>query len=61
MSGQGDFWSGWVSIPVEDGSTNTLLQRDFYEGDGCYTFESPLQMFLGKNLQIQVQNRILLG
>ena len=49
MSGVGDFWSGWVSIPVEDGSTNKLLQRDnFYEGDGCYTFVITITNVLGE-------------
>ena len=50
MPGVGDFWSGWVSIPVEQSSsTLKLLQRDnFYDGDGCYTFVITIQNVLGE-------------
>ena len=45
VSGIGDFWTGWVAMPGTDGGN--LARGDFFDGDGCYTFEVSIQNDLG--------------
>ena len=45
VSGIGDFWTGWVAMPGTDGGN--LARGDFFDGDGCYTFEVSIQNALG--------------
>ena len=48
VSGIGDFWSGWVAMPGTD--AGNLGRDDFYDGDGCYTFEVSIQNELGEDV-----------
>lgn len=45
VAGIGDFWSGWVAMPGTE--AGNLARDDFYDGDGCYTFEVSIQNELG--------------
>ena len=37
VNGLGEFWVGWVIMPGTE--AGNLARDDFYDGDGCYTFE----------------------
>ena len=45
VAGIGDFWTGWVAMPGTD--AGNLAKDDFFDGDGCYTFEVSIQNTLG--------------
>ena len=45
VSGLGEFWSGWVVMPGTE--AGNLARDDFYDSDGCYTFEIELVNVLG--------------
>ena len=46
-NGYGDFSSYWVSLHLDG---NFLEKGDFYDGDGCYTFEITLENEYGSTL-----------
>ena len=46
-NGYGDFSSYWVSLHLDG---NFLEKGDFYDGDGCYTFEITLEKEYGYTL-----------
>ena len=41
----GEFWAAWVAMPGTD--AGNLARDDFYDGDGCYTFEVQIENELG--------------
>ena len=45
VNGLGEFWAGWVIMPGTE--AGNLARDDFYEGDGCYTFEVQIDNSLG--------------
>ena len=47
MNGIGEFWAGWVIMPGTE--AGNLARDDFYEGDGCYTFEVQIDNSLGNS------------
>ena len=46
VNGLGEFWSGWVLMPGTD--AGNLARDDFYDDDGCYTFEIEIVNLLGE-------------
>ena len=47
VNGLGEFWSGWVIMPGTE--AGNLARDDFYDGDGCYTFEVQIDNSLGES------------
>lgn len=45
-NGYGDFWFDWVTMPGTE--AGNLARDDFYQGDGCYTFEVQIVNELGE-------------
>ena len=45
VNGVGEFWFDWVRMPGT--SAGDLAKDDFYNGDGCYTFEVEIVNVLG--------------
>lgn len=46
VNGVGEFWFDWVRMPGT--SAGDLAKDDFYNGDGCYTFEVEIVNVLGE-------------
>ena len=60
VNGLGEFWAGWVIMPGTE--AGNLDRDDFYDGDGCYTFEVQIDNSLGESYtRHKFSNRVLLG
>ena len=58
VSSIGDFWSGWVAMRYRN--AGSLAKNDFWDGDGCYTFEVSIQNTLGEDVNGSSSDQIFL-